>query len=114
MSLSGCDAGDRADRRTRAKRVILRLSPNLHYVRFQLRCWLRDAEEPLLRMRCRLPRPATRPIAIRFDEHTLERIKILARKRHKGYQTLLKEFVTERPSAKEKHGHSGQFQYLIR
>ena len=30
------------------------------------------------------------------DEHTLTRIKTLARRRHKGYQTLLKEFVTER------------------
>jgi predicted DNA binding CopG/RHH family protein len=48
------------------------------------------------------PRSATRPVAIRFDEHTLERIKVLARKRHKGYQTLLKEFVAERLYEEEK------------
>src|SRR5437763_7070342 len=35
------------------------------------------------------PRSATQPVAIRFDEHTLARLKRLARKRHKGYQTLL-------------------------
>src|SRR5260370_42535437 len=48
------------------------------------------------------PRSATRPVAIRFDAHTLERIKVLARKRHKGYQTLLKEFVTGRLYEEEK------------
>ena len=48
------------------------------------------------------PRSATRPVAIRFDEHTLERIKALARKRQKGYQTLLKEFVAERLYEEEK------------
>jgi hypothetical protein len=47
-------------------------------------------------------RSVTRPVAIRFDAHTLERIKVLARKRHKGYQTLLKEFVTERLYEEEK------------
>ncbi len=40
--------------------------------------------------------PRTRPVAIRFDEFTLRRIKALAAKRQKGYQTLLKEFVSER------------------
>ena len=57
------------------------------------------------------PRPATKPVAIRFDEHTLARLKRLARKRHKGYQTLLKEFVIERLYEEEKreglHGTSG-------
>ena len=43
-----------------------------------------------------LPRPRTRPVGIRFDEHTLRRIKALAARRHKGYQTLLREFITER------------------
>ncbi len=47
-------------------------------------------------------RSVTRPVAIRFDEHTLARIKTLARRRHKGYQTLLKEFVTERLYEEEK------------
>jgi hypothetical protein len=41
-------------------------------------------------------RPLTRPVAVRFDEYTLRWMKALAAKRHKGYQTLLKEFVSER------------------
>jgi hypothetical protein len=43
---------------------------------------------------------------------TLARLKRLARKRHKGYQTLLKEFVIERLYEEEKreglHGTSGR------
>lgn len=48
------------------------------------------------------PRPRTRPIAVRFDEDTLRRIKALAGRKHKGYQTLLKEFVVERLYEEEK------------
>jgi predicted DNA binding CopG/RHH family protein len=48
------------------------------------------------------PRPRTKPIAIRFDEDTLRRMKALASKRGKGYQTLLKEFVSERLYEEEK------------
>ncbi|MGH2660695.1 MAG: CopG family antitoxin [Actinomycetota bacterium] len=48
------------------------------------------------------PRPRTRPIAIRFDESTLRRAKALAARRGKGYQTLLKEFVSERLYEEEK------------
>jgi predicted DNA binding CopG/RHH family protein len=48
------------------------------------------------------PRPRTRPIAVRFDESTLLRIKTLAARRGKGYQTLLKEFVSERLYEEEK------------
>lgn len=48
------------------------------------------------------PRPRTRPIAVRFDESTLRRIKAIAARRGKGYQTLLKEFVTERLYEEEK------------
>jgi len=47
-------------------------------------------------------RPRTRPIAVRFDGDTLKRLKALAEKKHKGYQTLLKEFVTERLYEEEK------------
>jgi predicted DNA binding CopG/RHH family protein len=47
-------------------------------------------------------RPRTRPIAVRFDESTVRRIKALAARRHKGYQTLLKEFVAERLYEEEK------------
>jgi hypothetical protein len=42
------------------------------------------------------PRPRTMPVAVRFDSSTLDRIKAVALRRHKGYQTLLKEFVVER------------------
>lgn len=47
-------------------------------------------------------RPRTKPVAVRFDSDTLTRLKTLARKRHKGYQTLLKEFVMERLYEEEK------------
>ena len=49
------------------------------------------------------PWPRTRSIAVRFDDSTLQRIKVLAARRHKGYQTLLKEFVIERLYEEEKH-----------
>ena len=42
------------------------------------------------------PRPRTKPVNIRFDDFTLRRLKSLAERRNVGYQTLLKEFVTER------------------
>jgi hypothetical protein len=48
------------------------------------------------------PRPRTRPVAIRFDEATLQRLRALAARRGKGYQTLLKEFVMERLYEEEK------------
>jgi|SRR5450759_590114 hypothetical protein len=44
----------------------------------------------------------THPVAIRFDDSTLERVRALAQRRHKGYQTLLKEFVVERLYEEEK------------
>ena len=47
-------------------------------------------------------RPRSKPVAIRFDESTLTRLKAVARKKHKGYQTLLKEFVMERLYEEEK------------
>ncbi|MGI0128854.1 MAG: CopG family antitoxin [Thermoplasmata archaeon] len=47
-------------------------------------------------------RPRTKPIAVRFDESTLGRLKVLAGRRHKGYQSLLKEFVVERLYEEEK------------
>jgi hypothetical protein len=48
------------------------------------------------------PRPRTKPVAVRFDSDTLSRLKTLARKKRKGYQTLLKEFVMERLYEEEK------------
>jgi len=41
-------------------------------------------------------RPRARPISIRLDEDLLRRLKALARRKGKGYQILLKEFVLER------------------
>jgi predicted DNA binding CopG/RHH family protein len=44
----------------------------------------------------------TKPVAIRFDEFTLRRLKALAALHNTGYQTLLKEFVVERLYEEEK------------
>lgn len=44
----------------------------------------------------------TKPVAVRFDEFTLERLRALAARRNTGYQTLLKEFVVERLYEEEK------------
>lgn len=48
------------------------------------------------------PRPRTTPVAIRFDADVVARLKAVAAKKHKGYQTLLKEFVSERLYEEEK------------
>ncbi len=48
------------------------------------------------------PRPRTRPISLRFDEDVLARVKVMAARKHKGYQTMLKEFVVERLYEEEK------------
>jgi predicted DNA binding CopG/RHH family protein len=48
------------------------------------------------------PRPRTRPINVRFDDCTLQRLKNLAGRRNMGYQTLLKDFVVERLYEEEK------------
>jgi CopG antitoxin of type II toxin-antitoxin system len=42
------------------------------------------------------PRPRTKPVPIRFSDDIIQRAKVLAARRHIGYQTLLKEFVIER------------------
>ena len=47
-------------------------------------------------------RPRTRSINIRFDSFTLNRLNELAARRNVGYQTLLKQFVTERLYEEEK------------
>ena len=44
----------------------------------------------------------TKPVAVRFDEFTLDRLRALAARRNTGYQTLLKEFVVERLYEEEK------------
>lgn len=48
------------------------------------------------------PRQRTTPVAIRFDADVLRRVRALAQRKHKGYQTLLKEFVIERLYEEEK------------
>ena len=48
------------------------------------------------------PRPRTKPINVRFDNSTLTRLNALAAHRDVGYQTLLKQFVTERLYEEEK------------
>ena len=48
------------------------------------------------------PRPRTRPISLRLDDDVLVRLKYVAKKKNKGYQTLLKEFVVERLYEEEK------------
>ena len=55
-------------------------------------------------MRDVAPRGRTTPIAVRFDQFTLERLRTLAARRNTGYQTLLKQFVVERLYEEEKRG----------
>lgn len=47
-------------------------------------------------------RTEAKSITIRMDQDTLERLQELAEKKHKGYQTLLKQFVIERLYEEEK------------
>jgi predicted DNA binding CopG/RHH family protein len=64
----------------------------------------REAQE----RRAKFPKDAfvvkgrTKPVAVRFDEFTLDRLRVLAARRNTGYQTLLKEFVVERLYEEEK------------
>jgi hypothetical protein len=65
--------------------------------------WAEHARrEKLLRMRDVVRPGPTKPIAVRFDRFTVERLKALAALRNTGYQTLLKEFVVERLYEEEK------------
>lgn len=43
-----------------------------------------------------LPKRKSTTISIRLDEDLLQRIRTLAKQRNKGYQTLIKQFLTER------------------
>jgi hypothetical protein len=58
--------------------------------------------EKALRMQDEVRPGRTTPIAIRFDQFTLKRLRALAALRNTGYQTLLKEFVVERLYEEEK------------
>ncbi len=61
-----------------------------------------ERREKALRMQDVIRPSRTTPIAIRFDQFTLMRLKALAASRNTGYQTLLKEFVVERLYEEEK------------
>ncbi|MGP0101572.1 MAG: hypothetical protein ACLPUT_08130 [Solirubrobacteraceae bacterium] len=58
--------------------------------------------EKALKMQDLIRPGRTTPIAIRFDQFTLTRLRALAALRNTGYQTLLKEFVVERLYEEEK------------
>jgi hypothetical protein len=58
--------------------------------------------EKILAMQDAIRPGRTTPIAIRFDQFTLQRLKTLAALYNTGYQTLLKEFVVERLYEEEK------------
>lgn len=47
-------------------------------------------------------RERTKPISLRLDESKIERLKAIAEMRDTGYQTLIKEFITERLYEEEK------------
>jgi hypothetical protein len=61
-----------------------------------------ERREKILKMQDAVRPGRTTPIAIRFDQFTLKRLKTLAALHNKGYQTLLKEFVVERLYEEEK------------
>ena len=61
-----------------------------------------ERREKALRMQDTVRPSRTTPIAIRFDQFTLQRLRALAALRNTGYQTLLKEFVIERLYEEEK------------
>jgi hypothetical protein len=58
--------------------------------------------EQALRMQDLVRPGRTTPIAVRFDQFTLKRLRALAALRNTGYQTLLKEFIVERLYEEEK------------
>jgi hypothetical protein len=71
----------------------------------QIEAELTEAEERGRRGHATRParvRGRTTPIAVRFDEFTIKRLRALAERRNTGYQTLLKEFVIERLYEEEK------------
>jgi hypothetical protein len=58
--------------------------------------------EKVFRMQDAVRPGRTTPVAIRFDQFTLTRLRALGALHNKGYQTLLKEFVVERLYEEEK------------
>ncbi len=58
--------------------------------------------EKIIKMQDAIRPGRTIPVAIRFDQFTLRRLKTLATLHNTGYQTLLKAFVLERLYEEEK------------
>jgi hypothetical protein len=58
--------------------------------------------EKIMKMQDTIRPGRTIPVAIRFDQFTLRRLKTLATLHNTGYQTLLKAFVLERLYEEEK------------
>lgn len=71
-------------------------------LRAQLEGWQEEEAKRRRIPEAARPRGRTTPIAVRFDEFTLTRLRALAARRNTGYQTLLKEFVVERLYEEEK------------
>lgn len=46
--------------------------------------------------------PPLRPTSLRLDRHTTDRLRSLAKRKGLGYQTLLKQFISERLYEEEK------------
>lgn len=67
-----------------------------------------DEMEPIPEGELPPPRPAATAVSIPLDEPTVARAKVLARKQHKRYQLLLREFVTERLAEEERRLASGE------
>src|SRR6266496_968095 len=52
-----------------------------------------DGDDELPPARSTVVSPRTRPVSVRLDGDILRRLKVLAAKKRKGYQSLLKEFL---------------------
>jgi len=61
-----------------------------------------ERRDKALKMQDQIRPGRTTPVAVRFDQFTLKRLKALAALRNTGYQTLLKEFIVERLYEEEK------------
>lgn len=55
-----------------------------------------DRMGPIPESELPLSTPRTKPVSFRVNEDVLDRLKGLAARRQVGYQTLVREFITER------------------
>lgn len=63
---------------------------------------LLDTFEPVKDGKLPMPRPRKTPVSVRFDDDLINRLRILAERKHIGYQSLLRRFVAERLYEEEK------------